>query len=170
MVILGGSLETLRHLKRSICCSGRCFWTGFPPIPGQKVTTAEQGLFAALEAASKISTTDDDAGSADEEEEKEVEVGAVLFWLFLFFHTAILQNCFCTLVRSIITALTLHCVKEAQVLKVSFVGKEEHTKRPGCVERSEKISVCLARENIRRRSLTCRSVLPHGITASFSAG
>ncbi|XP_051943828.1 coiled-coil and C2 domain-containing protein 1B isoform X2 [Hippocampus zosterae] len=46
---------------------------GFPPIPGQKATTAEQGLFAALEAASKISTTDDDAGSADEEQEKEVE-------------------------------------------------------------------------------------------------
>ncbi|XP_019739264.1 coiled-coil and C2 domain-containing protein 1B isoform X2 [Hippocampus comes] len=46
---------------------------GFPPIPGQKATTAEQGLFAALEVASKISTTDDDAGSADEEEEKEVE-------------------------------------------------------------------------------------------------
>ncbi|XP_077471992.1 coiled-coil and C2 domain-containing protein 1B [Stigmatopora argus] len=44
---------------------------GFPPIPGQKATTAEQGLVAALEVASKIS---DAAESADEaDEEKEVE-------------------------------------------------------------------------------------------------
>ncbi|XP_061151287.1 coiled-coil and C2 domain-containing protein 1B isoform X2 [Syngnathus typhle] len=41
---------------------------GFPPIPGQKATTTEQGLVAALEAASKLSTTDD--ASADEEEEE----------------------------------------------------------------------------------------------------
>ncbi|XP_061550862.1 coiled-coil and C2 domain-containing protein 1B isoform X1 [Phycodurus eques] len=47
---------------------------GFPPIPGQKVTTVEQGLVAALEAASKLSATDDDAASADEEEEEEKEV------------------------------------------------------------------------------------------------
>ncbi|XP_061879235.1 coiled-coil and C2 domain-containing protein 1B isoform X2 [Entelurus aequoreus] len=48
---------------------------GFPPIPGQKSTTAEHGLVAALEAATKIASTDDAAASADEEaEEKEKEV------------------------------------------------------------------------------------------------
>ncbi|XP_061775610.1 coiled-coil and C2 domain-containing protein 1B-like isoform X1 [Nerophis ophidion] len=50
---------------------------GFPPIPGQKSTTAEHGLVAALEAASKIASTDDAAASADEdaeEKEKEVEI------------------------------------------------------------------------------------------------
>ncbi|XP_061694611.1 coiled-coil and C2 domain-containing protein 1B [Syngnathoides biaculeatus] len=47
---------------------------GFPPIPGQKVTTAEQGFVAALEAASKLSANDDAAASPDEEEEeREVE-------------------------------------------------------------------------------------------------
>ncbi|XP_077371742.1 coiled-coil and C2 domain-containing protein 1B [Festucalex cinctus] len=53
---------------------------GFPPIPGQKATTAEQGLVAALEAASKLSATDDAAAvSADEEEEeKEVEPKSTL--------------------------------------------------------------------------------------------
>ncbi|KAM9792023.1 coiled-coil and C2 domain-containing protein 1B isoform 3-T3 [Syngnathus typhle] len=45
---------------------------GFPPIPGQKATTTEQGLVAALEAASKLSTTDD-ASADEEEEENEVE-------------------------------------------------------------------------------------------------
>ncbi|XP_054611591.1 coiled-coil and C2 domain-containing protein 1B [Dunckerocampus dactyliophorus] len=44
---------------------------GFPPIPGQKSTTAEQGLVAALEAATKIASTDDDAASEDEEEEEK---------------------------------------------------------------------------------------------------
>ncbi|XP_061834941.1 coiled-coil and C2 domain-containing protein 1B isoform X2 [Nerophis lumbriciformis] len=48
---------------------------GFPPIPGQKSTTAEHGLVAALEAATRIASTDDAAASADEEaEEKEKEV------------------------------------------------------------------------------------------------
>nr|XP_049604077.1 coiled-coil and C2 domain-containing protein 1B isoform X6 [Syngnathus scovelli] len=45
---------------------------GFPPIPGQKAATTEQGLVAALEAASKLSTTDD-ASADEEEEENEVE-------------------------------------------------------------------------------------------------
>nr|XP_057918154.1 coiled-coil and C2 domain-containing protein 1B isoform X2 [Doryrhamphus excisus] len=44
---------------------------GFPPIPGQKSTTAEQSLVAALEAATKIASNDDAAASEDEEKEAE---------------------------------------------------------------------------------------------------
>ncbi|XP_069366664.1 coiled-coil and C2 domain-containing protein 1B isoform X2 [Paralichthys olivaceus] len=42
---------------------------GFPPIPGQRATAAEQGFVAALEAASKIV----DTAEAPEEEEEEEE-------------------------------------------------------------------------------------------------
>ncbi|XP_075953264.1 coiled-coil and C2 domain-containing protein 1B isoform X3 [Anarhichas minor] len=45
---------------------------GFPPIPGQKETGAEQGFIAALEAADKLSSTDD-AEMANEEEDEEEE-------------------------------------------------------------------------------------------------
>ncbi|XP_040027217.2 coiled-coil and C2 domain-containing protein 1B isoform X2 [Gasterosteus aculeatus] len=44
---------------------------GFPPIPGQKVTGAEQGFIAALEAADKLSSTDDAEMAKEEEEEEE---------------------------------------------------------------------------------------------------
>ncbi|XP_037537801.1 coiled-coil and C2 domain-containing protein 1B [Nematolebias whitei] len=44
---------------------------GFPPIPGQKVPAAEQGLVAALEAASKLASTDAAAGDEEEEETEE---------------------------------------------------------------------------------------------------
>lgn len=43
---------------------------GFPPIPGQKATGAEQGFIAALEAADKLASTDA-AEIADEDEEDE---------------------------------------------------------------------------------------------------
>ncbi|XP_056276428.1 coiled-coil and C2 domain-containing protein 1B isoform X2 [Pseudoliparis swirei] len=47
---------------------------GFPPIPGQKATGAEQGFIAALEAADKLSSTDDaEIGNEEEDEEKEEE-------------------------------------------------------------------------------------------------
>ncbi|XP_059201384.1 coiled-coil and C2 domain-containing protein 1B isoform X2 [Centropristis striata] len=45
---------------------------GFPPIPGQKATGAEQGFIAALEAADKLSSTDV-TQIADEEEDEEKE-------------------------------------------------------------------------------------------------
>ncbi|XP_062413551.1 coiled-coil and C2 domain-containing protein 1B isoform X1 [Pungitius pungitius] len=46
---------------------------GFPPIPGQKVTGAQHGFIAALEAADKLSSTDDAqiAKEAEEEEEED---------------------------------------------------------------------------------------------------
>uniref|UniRef100_A0A8C3B435 Coiled-coil and C2 domain-containing protein 1B n=1 Tax=Cyclopterus lumpus TaxID=8103 RepID=A0A8C3B435_CYCLU len=45
---------------------------GFPPIPGQKATGAEQGFIAALEAADKLSSTDDaEMGNEGEDEEEE---------------------------------------------------------------------------------------------------
>ncbi|KAM7379683.1 hypothetical protein PAMP_005217 [Pampus punctatissimus] len=44
---------------------------GFPPIPGQKATGAEQGFVAALEAASKLASTDAaEITEEDDEEEK----------------------------------------------------------------------------------------------------
>ena len=57
-----------------------CFFlTGFPPIPGQKTTGAEQGFIAALEAASKLASTDAAEGPDEEdEEEKEEEVAVCI--------------------------------------------------------------------------------------------
>uniref|UniRef100_UPI0037E8A401 coiled-coil and C2 domain-containing protein 1B n=1 Tax=Semicossyphus pulcher TaxID=241346 RepID=UPI0037E8A401 len=47
---------------------------GFPPIPGQKATGAEQGFIAALEAADKLSSTDaTELANEEEDEEKEEE-------------------------------------------------------------------------------------------------
>ncbi|XP_034468357.1 coiled-coil and C2 domain-containing protein 1B isoform X2 [Hippoglossus hippoglossus] len=47
---------------------------GFPPIPGQRATAAEQGFVAALEAASKIADADTaEAPEEEEDEEKEEE-------------------------------------------------------------------------------------------------
>uniref|UniRef100_A0A8C3GCS8 Coiled-coil and C2 domain-containing protein 1B n=1 Tax=Cyclopterus lumpus TaxID=8103 RepID=A0A8C3GCS8_CYCLU len=49
------------------------YYSGFPPIPGQKATGAEQGFIAALEAADKLSSTDDaEMGNEGEDEEEEV--------------------------------------------------------------------------------------------------
>uniref|UniRef100_A0A8D3ALF8 Coiled-coil and C2 domain-containing protein 1B n=1 Tax=Scophthalmus maximus TaxID=52904 RepID=A0A8D3ALF8_SCOMX len=51
---------------------------GFPPIPGQKATGAEQGFVAALEAADKLASTDPaevpDEEEVDEEKEEKVAV------------------------------------------------------------------------------------------------
>uniref|UniRef100_A0A4W6FU94 Coiled-coil and C2 domain-containing protein 1B n=1 Tax=Lates calcarifer TaxID=8187 RepID=A0A4W6FU94_LATCA len=48
---------------------------GFPPIPGQKATGAEQGFIAALEAADKLASTDAaEAPDEEDDEEKEEEV------------------------------------------------------------------------------------------------
>ncbi|XP_034410579.1 coiled-coil and C2 domain-containing protein 1B isoform X2 [Cyclopterus lumpus] len=50
---------------------------GFPPIPGQKATGAEQGFIAALEAADKLSSTDDaEMGNEGEDEEEESKPAA----------------------------------------------------------------------------------------------
>ncbi|XP_070830989.1 coiled-coil and C2 domain-containing protein 1B isoform X1 [Chaetodon trifascialis] len=47
---------------------------GFPPIPGQKATGAEQGLVAALVAADKLASTENtEIADEDEDEEKEEE-------------------------------------------------------------------------------------------------
>lgn len=53
---------------------------GFPPIPGQKAAGAEQGFIAALEAASKLASTDaaDVADEEDDEEKEEESKSAVL--------------------------------------------------------------------------------------------
>ncbi|XP_060901140.1 coiled-coil and C2 domain-containing protein 1B isoform X3 [Labrus mixtus] len=48
---------------------------GFPPIPGQKATGAEQGFIAALQAADKLASTDatELANEEEDDEEKEEE-------------------------------------------------------------------------------------------------
>ncbi|XP_078120512.1 coiled-coil and C2 domain-containing protein 1B isoform X3 [Sander vitreus] len=46
---------------------------GFPPIPGQKASGAEQGFVAALEAANKLASTDASQIADDEEEDEEKE-------------------------------------------------------------------------------------------------
>ncbi|KAF4117071.1 hypothetical protein G5714_001624 [Onychostoma macrolepis] len=43
---------------------------GFPPIPGQKAASPEQGLAAVLETANKLTSNEADAGEEDDEEEK----------------------------------------------------------------------------------------------------
>ncbi|XP_054479145.1 coiled-coil and C2 domain-containing protein 1B isoform X2 [Anoplopoma fimbria] len=50
---------------------------GFPPIPGQKETGAEQGFIAALEAADKLSSTDNTEIASEEEDEEEESKPAV---------------------------------------------------------------------------------------------
>lgn len=47
---------------------------GFPPIPGQKSTGAEQGFIAALQAADKIASTDPSELANEEDEEEKEEV------------------------------------------------------------------------------------------------
>uniref|UniRef100_A0A4W6FSE8 Coiled-coil and C2 domain-containing protein 1B n=1 Tax=Lates calcarifer TaxID=8187 RepID=A0A4W6FSE8_LATCA len=52
---------------------------GFPPIPGQKATGAEQGFIAALEAADKLASTDAaEAPDEEDDEEKEEEVAVTV--------------------------------------------------------------------------------------------
>ncbi|XP_026230982.1 coiled-coil and C2 domain-containing protein 1B isoform X2 [Anabas testudineus] len=46
---------------------------GFPPLPGQKASTAEQGFVAALETANKLATTDAAEVADEEEDEEEVK-------------------------------------------------------------------------------------------------
>ncbi|XP_073709406.1 coiled-coil and C2 domain-containing protein 1B isoform X1 [Misgurnus anguillicaudatus] len=48
---------------------------GFPPIPGQKATSPEQGLAAVLETANKLTSNETEAGDEDEDgDEKVAEV------------------------------------------------------------------------------------------------
>ncbi|XP_056329318.1 coiled-coil and C2 domain-containing protein 1B isoform X2 [Danio aesculapii] len=46
---------------------------GFPPIPGQKVTSPEQGLAAVLETANKLTSNEAEAKDAQDEDEEEEE-------------------------------------------------------------------------------------------------
>uniref|UniRef100_A0A671VG28 Coiled-coil and C2 domain containing 1B n=1 Tax=Sparus aurata TaxID=8175 RepID=A0A671VG28_SPAAU len=48
---------------------------GFPPIPGQKATGAEQGFVAALVAADKLASTDNEAQSWDESFHTGIDMG-----------------------------------------------------------------------------------------------
>lgn len=62
------------------------YLSGFPPIPGQKATGAEQGFVAALVAADKLTSTET-VEIADEEDDDEVEVGlhpCIMSLLFSF--------------------------------------------------------------------------------------
>ncbi|XP_073704319.1 coiled-coil and C2 domain-containing protein 1B [Garra rufa] len=44
---------------------------GFPPIPGQKATSPEQGLAAVLETANKLTSNEAETGDGEEEDEEE---------------------------------------------------------------------------------------------------
>lgn len=48
------------------------FSIGFPPIPGQKAASPEQGLAAVLETANKLTSNEAETGD-DEEEDEEGE-------------------------------------------------------------------------------------------------
>lgn len=48
----------------------KVFSIGFPPIPGQKAASPEQGLAAVLETANKLTSNEADDGEEDDEEEK----------------------------------------------------------------------------------------------------
>uniref|UniRef100_A0A8D3D4S6 Coiled-coil and C2 domain-containing protein 1B n=1 Tax=Scophthalmus maximus TaxID=52904 RepID=A0A8D3D4S6_SCOMX len=69
---------------------------GFPPIPGQKATGAEQGFVAALEAADKLASTDPaevpDEEEVDEEKEEKVAVSITLSFLIGFFFLWFLEG------------------------------------------------------------------------------
>uniref|UniRef100_A0A8C4IY54 Coiled-coil and C2 domain containing 1B n=1 Tax=Dicentrarchus labrax TaxID=13489 RepID=A0A8C4IY54_DICLA len=73
---------------------------GFPPIPGQKATGAEQGFVAALVAADKLTSTDvTEIADEEEDEETEEEVGChqyviIYFIRFFFFVDELLIQLF----------------------------------------------------------------------------
>lgn len=46
------------------------FPIGFPPIPGQKAASPDQGLAAVLETANKLTSNEADDGEEEDEEEK----------------------------------------------------------------------------------------------------
>lgn len=50
---------------------------GFPPIPGQKATSPEQGLAAVLETANKLTSNEPEAGDEDEDGEGDEKVAEV---------------------------------------------------------------------------------------------
>lgn len=66
------SLEVSRYLPVRMRIS--FYLSGFPPIPGQKATGAEQGFVAALVAADKLASTET-VEIADEEDDDGEEVG-----------------------------------------------------------------------------------------------
>lgn len=54
---------------------------GFPPIPGQKATSPEQGLAAVLETANKLTSNEAEVGDDDEDgegQEKAAEVSTCI--------------------------------------------------------------------------------------------
>ncbi len=57
-------------LLRKLGVKLKVFSIGFPPIPGQKAVSPEQGLAAVLETTNKLSSNDADDGEEDDEEEK----------------------------------------------------------------------------------------------------
>lgn len=72
------------------------YLSGFPPIPGQKATGAEQGFVAALVAADKLTSTET-VEIADEEDDDEVEVSLhpCVMYLLLSFSPNIVDTVFC---------------------------------------------------------------------------
>jgi len=117
--------------------------SGFPPIPGQKATGAEQGFIAALEAADKLSSTDDaEIGNEEEDEEKEEEVSSAS-------HNMFVRN-----------GLLMRCFVFVAVQACSSRGAEEAPAgRPPRRARKEKDSVSFAWPNRRQgRTVTIGSV------------
>lgn len=51
---------------------------GFPPIPGQKAASPEQGLAAALETANKLTSNEAEAVNSEEEDEEKVKAPKVV--------------------------------------------------------------------------------------------
>lgn len=47
------------------------FSIGFPPIPGQKAASPEQGLAAVLETANKLTSNEAEAEDGEEDDEEE---------------------------------------------------------------------------------------------------
>lgn len=52
---------------------------GFPPIPGQKPTSPEQGLAAVLETANKLTSNEAEARDGQDEDEEEEEKVFLLY-------------------------------------------------------------------------------------------
>lgn len=121
--------------------------SGFPPIPGQKATGAEQGLVAALVAADKLASTDTvEIAEDDEGDEEEKEVSRHLYMATLLFSV---------FARTMLTSLCL-CVKS----------------KPAAPEEPKKLNVPRAGQGRRRTPSASpdRSTAREGLSPTGQSG
>lgn len=134
-------LRNVGHCEYFICFN----FTGFPPLPGQKAPTAEEGFVAALEAANKLATTDATEVPDGEEDQEEAEEVGNQRQTVIFISVSFSGN---ELIRCLVPVLVQTCRPSR--------GREACIRCPPCTEKN---SLRFPRQNSRHRSsFTIRSV------------